>query len=50
MLSHQIIICPLGVLADFLGYRASKRYLQDTVVVVAGDHHSMPDVAQGAMH
>ena len=44
-----IVACTSDLLADFLGYMENKGYLEDTVVVVTGDHLSMPNVVQDTM-
>lgn len=44
-----IVACTSDLLADFLGYMENKGYLEDTVVVVTGDHLSMPNAVQDIM-
>jgi phosphoglycerol transferase len=44
-----IVACTSDLLAEFLGYMERKGYLEDTVVVVTGDHLSMPNVVQDTM-
>jgi len=37
------------MIAEFIRYMDNKGYLEDTVVVVTGDHLSMPNAVQGTM-
>ena len=44
-----IVACTSDMLAEFLRYMKKNGYLEDTVVVVTGDHLSMPNVVQDTM-
>jgi len=37
------------MIAEFIRYMDNKGYLEDTVVVVTGDHLSMPNAVQETM-
>ena len=41
-----IIECTSDMLADFVGYMRAKGYLEDTAVVITGDHLTMPNSVQ----
>ena len=45
----DIVACTSDLLADFVRYMDKKGYLEDTVVVITGDHLSMPNAVQDTM-
>jgi phosphoglycerol transferase len=44
-----IVACTSDLLADFVRHMERNGYLDDTVVVITGDHLSMPNVVQDTM-
>ena len=44
-----IVACISDLLADFVGHMERNGYLEDTVVVITGDHLSMPNAVQETM-
>jgi len=44
-----IVACTSDMIAEFIRYMDNKGYLEDTVVVVTGDHLSMPNAVQETM-
>jgi len=44
-----IVACTSDLLADFVGHMERNGYLEDTVVVITGDHLSMPNAVQETM-
>jgi phosphoglycerol transferase len=44
-----IVACTSDLLADFVRHMERRGYLEDTVVVITGDHLSMPNVVQDTM-
>ncbi len=41
-----IVACTSDMLAEFVGYMKAKGYLEDTAVVITGDHLTMPNAVQ----
>lgn len=41
-----VVKCTSDMIADFIGYMEQKGYLENTAVVVTGDHLTMPNVVQ----